>query len=99
MPSSTKKGKMLTARDRLQHEIDAGRIPEYPDTSPGDFVDHLFDILDSRSGRLPENPDVSPEDLDDVDTRTPKEKRRLLEWALSYEPIPCQTTMYCIIFL
>ena len=87
MPSSTKKGKMLTARDRLQH------------TSPGDFVNHLFDILDSRSGRMPENPDVSPEDLDDVDTRTPKEKRRLLEWALSYEPIPCQTTMYCILFL
>lgn len=50
-------------------------------------------------GRAPEEAYIPPENLVDADTRTPKEKIRLLQWADSYEPIPWQKTKYYILFL
>jgi hypothetical protein len=54
---------------------------------------------DINSGRTPEEAYIPPENLVDADTRTPKEKLRLLQWADSYEPIPWQKTEYYILFL
>jgi hypothetical protein len=73
MSSTVKKPKKLTAFDRLELEINAGRMPE--------------------------EAYIPPKNLVDADTRTPKEKNRLLEWALRYKPIPWDAIMYYILFL
>lgn len=52
-----------------------------------------------NSGRAPKEAYIPPQNIVDADTRTPREKARLLQWADRYEPIPWQKIEYYILFL
>jgi hypothetical protein len=49
-----------------------------------------------NSGRTAKEAYIPPTNLVDADTRTPKQKNRLLEWADRYKPVPFQPSEYLL---